>query len=92
MNDPPFMSVPSALAFWIYVDWFDAHGKSSRSARIGPIILICLNILPSKGLKPEDVYVSGIIPGTKEPTSLQLDYLLMPLIKEIKELSQGYHF
>ncbi|MBW0542248.1 hypothetical protein O181_081963 [Austropuccinia psidii MF-1] len=43
-------------------------------------------------LKPENVDVAGIIPGTKEPTALQLHYLLTPLIKELKELWQGYHF
>ncbi|MBW0505266.1 hypothetical protein O181_044981 [Austropuccinia psidii MF-1] len=92
IHDPPLMSSPGALAFSIYVDWFNAHGKSTRLASIGPIMLICLNLHPSERLKPENVYVSGIIPSPKEPTSLQLNYLLMPLIKELKELWQGYHF
>ncbi|MBW0587412.1 hypothetical protein O181_127127 [Austropuccinia psidii MF-1] len=86
------MSIPGALAFSIYVDWFNAHGKSTQLASIGPIMLICLNLPPSERLKPENVYVAGIIPGLKEPTALQLNYLLMPLIKELKELCQGYHF
>ncbi|MBW0479030.1 hypothetical protein O181_018745 [Austropuccinia psidii MF-1] len=42
-------------------------------------------------LKPENVYVTGIIPGPKEPTALQLNYLLMPLIKDLKDLWQGCH-
>ncbi|MBW0466114.1 hypothetical protein O181_005829 [Austropuccinia psidii MF-1] len=92
VNEPPFMSIPAALAFSIYVDWFNAHGKSMRLASIGPIMLICLDLPPSKRLKPENVYVAGIIPGPKQPTSLQLNYLLMPLIQELKELWQGYHF
>ncbi|MBW0538792.1 hypothetical protein O181_078507 [Austropuccinia psidii MF-1] len=82
--DPPFMYIPGALAFSIYVDLFNAHGKSNWLARIGPIMLICLNLPPSEILKPENVYVAGIIPGPKEPTALQLNYLLMPLIKELK--------
>ncbi|MBW0479887.1 hypothetical protein O181_019602 [Austropuccinia psidii MF-1] len=86
------MSIPGALAFSIYVDWFNAHGRSTWLASIGPIMLICPNIPPSERLKPENVYVEVIIPGAKEPTSLQLNYLLMPLIKELKELWQGYHF
>ncbi|MBW0478704.1 hypothetical protein O181_018419 [Austropuccinia psidii MF-1] len=85
------MTIPGALAFFIHVDWFNAHGKSTRLARIGPIMLICLNLLPSERLKPDNVYVAGIIPGPKELTALQLNYLLMPLIKELKELWQGYH-
>ncbi|MBW0578655.1 hypothetical protein O181_118370 [Austropuccinia psidii MF-1] len=86
------MSIPGALALSIYMDWFNAHGKSARLASIGPIMLICLNLPPSERLKPENVYVAGIIPVPKEPTALQLNYLLMPLIKELKELWQGYHF
>ncbi|MBW0590338.1 hypothetical protein O181_130053 [Austropuccinia psidii MF-1] len=92
ISDPPFMSIAGALAFSIYVDWLNAHGKSTRLASIGPIMLICLNLPPSERLKPENVYDAGIIPGLKEPTSLQLNYLLMPLINELKELWQGYHF
>ncbi|MBW0487449.1 hypothetical protein O181_027164 [Austropuccinia psidii MF-1] len=86
------MSIPGALAFSIYVDWLNAHGKSTRLARIELIMLICLNLSPSERLKPENVHVSGIILVPKEPTALQFNYLLMPLIKELKELWQGYHF
>ncbi|MBW0468667.1 hypothetical protein O181_008382 [Austropuccinia psidii MF-1] len=85
------MSIPGALSFSIYVDWFNAHGKSTRLASIGPIMLICLNLPPSERLKPENVYDARTILGPKEPTALQLNYLLMPLIKELKELWQGYH-
>ncbi|MBW0504696.1 hypothetical protein O181_044411 [Austropuccinia psidii MF-1] len=92
ITDPPFMSIPGALAFCIYVGWFNAHGKSTQLARIGPIMLICLNLPPSERLKPENVYVAAIIPGPKEPAALQSNYLLIPLIKELKELWQGYHF
>ncbi|MBW0529503.1 hypothetical protein O181_069218 [Austropuccinia psidii MF-1] len=55
-------------------------------------MLICLNLPSSEILKPENVYVAGIIPGPKEPTVLELNYLLIPLIKELKELWKGYHF
>ncbi|MBW0490208.1 hypothetical protein O181_029923 [Austropuccinia psidii MF-1] len=86
------MSIPDELDFSIYVDWFNAHGKSTQLASIGPIMLICLNLHPSEILKPENFYVSGIVPGAKETTALQLNYLLMPLIKELNKLWQGYHF
>ncbi|MBW0500108.1 hypothetical protein O181_039823 [Austropuccinia psidii MF-1] len=86
------MSILGALACSIFVDWFNTHGKSTWLASIGPIMLISLNLPPSERLKQEDVYVSGIIPGPREPTALQLNYLLMPLIKELKGLWQGYHF
>ncbi|MBW0477344.1 hypothetical protein O181_017059 [Austropuccinia psidii MF-1] len=66
--------------------------SSGSECLIGPIILICLNPPPSERLKPENVYVAGIIPGPKEPTAIQLKYLLIPHIKELKELWKGYNF
>ncbi|MBW0558254.1 hypothetical protein O181_097969 [Austropuccinia psidii MF-1] len=92
INNPPLMPILGELAFPIYVDWFNSYGKSTRLASIGPIMLICLNLPPSERLNPENVYVAGIIPSPKEPTAHQLNYLLMPLIKDLKELWQGYHF
>ncbi|MBW0488723.1 hypothetical protein O181_028438 [Austropuccinia psidii MF-1] len=92
VNDPQFISIPGALAFSIYLDWFIAHQNSTWLASIGPMMLICLNLPPSERLKPENVCVAGIIPGPKEPTSLQFNYLLMPLIQELKELWQVCHF
>ncbi|MBW0539561.1 hypothetical protein O181_079276 [Austropuccinia psidii MF-1] len=92
INNLPFMSIPGALVFSIHVDWFNAHGKSTWLAIIGPLLLICLNLPQSKRLKQENVYVAGIIPGPKEPTAPQLNYLLMPLIKELKEVWKGYNF
>ncbi|MBW0496532.1 hypothetical protein O181_036247 [Austropuccinia psidii MF-1] len=92
INDPTFMSIPAELAFSFYVDWFNAHGKSTWLASIGTIMLICLNLPPSDILNSENVYIAVIIPGPKEPTALQLNYLLMPLIKKLKELWQGYYF
>ncbi|MBW0492940.1 hypothetical protein O181_032655 [Austropuccinia psidii MF-1] len=86
------MSIHGALAFSIYADWFNAHGKSTWLASIGPIMLICLNLPPSERLNPDNFYVARIIPGPKEPPSHELNYLLMPLIMKVKEVWQGYHF
>ncbi|MBW0480939.1 hypothetical protein O181_020654 [Austropuccinia psidii MF-1] len=92
INDSPFMSIPGALDISICVDWFNAHGKSTRLAMIGPIMLVCLNLPPSKKSTRENVYVARMIPDQIEPTYLQSNYLLMPLIKELKGLWKGYHF
>ncbi|MBW0540919.1 hypothetical protein O181_080634 [Austropuccinia psidii MF-1] len=55
-------------------------------------MLICINLPPRERLKPENVYVLGMIPGLKEPTALQLTSILLPLIKELKELRKDYLF
>ncbi|MBW0461996.1 hypothetical protein O181_001711 [Austropuccinia psidii MF-1] len=56
--------------------------------------LSCLFVLisPKEKIEARECLSSGIIPGLKEPTDLQLNFLLMPLIKELKELRQGNHF
>ncbi|MBW0537053.1 hypothetical protein O181_076768 [Austropuccinia psidii MF-1] len=76
-NDPPVMSLEGSLGFSIYFDWLDSHGKSRRLAIIGTILLACLSIPSNERLNPENVYISVIIPGSKEPTSSQMNYLLM---------------
>ncbi|MBW0533897.1 hypothetical protein O181_073612 [Austropuccinia psidii MF-1] len=58
INDPQFISIPGALAFLIYVDWLNAHGKSTQLASIAPIMLICLNLPPSERLKQEKIALS----------------------------------
>ncbi|MBW0576913.1 hypothetical protein O181_116628 [Austropuccinia psidii MF-1] len=65
INNPPFMSIPGASVFSIYVDWFNVHGKSTQLASIGPIILICLNLPPSERSKPENVYGTRNIHDTQ---------------------------
>ncbi|MBW0489893.1 hypothetical protein O181_029608 [Austropuccinia psidii MF-1] len=44
INDPPFMSIPGALAFSINMDWSNAYVKSTQLTSIAPIIVICLDI------------------------------------------------
>nr|CAK26784.1 TPA: transposase domain-containing protein [Phakopsora pachyrhizi] len=90
-DDLPFMLLPGSLAFSLYIDWFNAFGKSSRSASIGPIVLACLNLPPEERLKPENIYIAAIIPGPNEPTGPQLNHLLVPLINKLKELWKGVH-
>ena len=87
-----FLSQDGNLAFALYIDWFNAFGKSSRHASLGTLILVCLNLPPEKCLKPENVYVAGILPGPKEPTTPQLNNLLLPLIEELKLLWKGVYF
>ncbi|MBW0504892.1 hypothetical protein O181_044607 [Austropuccinia psidii MF-1] len=91
-NNPLFMSLEGSLGFTIYIDCFNAHEKSRRLSSIGPILLVCLNLPTSKRLNPENVYISAIIPGPNDPTSSQLNYLLMPLMPELKELWEEVQF
>ncbi|MBW0552795.1 hypothetical protein O181_092510 [Austropuccinia psidii MF-1] len=43
INDPSLMCILGALAFSIYMDWFNSPQKSTQLASIGPILPLCLN-------------------------------------------------
>lgn len=92
VENEPFLIKEGNLAFSLYIDWFNAFGKSSRHASLGNICLVCLNLPPELRLKPENIYLAAIIPGPKEPTGPQLNLILSPLIKELKDLWKGVYF
>ncbi|MBW0546861.1 hypothetical protein O181_086576 [Austropuccinia psidii MF-1] len=55
-------------------------------------MLACLDLPPEVHMTPENTYIPAIIPGPKEPNSEQLNYLLRPLVEDLKELWKGVHF
>lgn len=56
---------------------------------VGTVVLFCPNTPPELRYKPENVFIVGIIPGSKEPSVLQMNNLLRPLVTELQELWVG---
>ncbi|KAI0310398.1 hypothetical protein OF83DRAFT_1070599, partial [Amylostereum chailletii] len=52
------------LAFSLFINWFNPYGSrtSSRSASVGAIYMVCLNLPPMIRYHLENVYLAGIIP------------------------------
>ncbi|MBW0566453.1 hypothetical protein O181_106168 [Austropuccinia psidii MF-1] len=55
-------------------------------------MLSCLNLPPEVHMNPEKIHIPAIIPGPKEPNGKLLNYLLRPLVEELKELWKGIQF
>ncbi|KIK56756.1 hypothetical protein GYMLUDRAFT_173893, partial [Collybiopsis luxurians FD-317 M1] len=68
----------NCLIFSLNEDGFNPYGNrtSGKKATVGGIYLVCLNLPPLLRHRPENIFLVGIIPGPKEPSAHQINYLL----------------
>jgi hypothetical protein len=71
--------------FQLCVDFFAVKGMTTKGTNTlcGIIALACLNLPVDICYKLENMYLAGIIPGTKEPTLTAINYYTQPLIDDM---------
>src|ERR1700678_1847856 len=71
--------------FSLSVDFFNPYTnkQSGKKSSVGLISVVCLNLPPSMRYKPENMFLSGVIPGPKEPPLTALNPYLKPLINDL---------
>ena len=78
----PFLSEPHNLAVMLNCDWFQPFAQSRYT--VGVIYLVILNLPRAIRFRPENIIITSIIPGPKEPKSM--NSYLRPLVKELNAL------
>lgn len=83
-HDRPFLSHLHNLAVMLNCDWFQPFEHSCYS--VGVLYLVILNLPWSIRFKPENIIITGIIPGPKETNQKEMNSYLRLLAKELNSL------
>ena len=85
-NGRPFLCCPHNLAVMLNCDWFQPFDHSCYS--VGVLYLVILNFPQSLRFKPENIIITGIIPGPKQAI---MNSCLRPVVKELNSLfTEGF--
>ncbi|VDB89959.1 unnamed protein product [Peniophora sp. CBMAI 1063] len=76
------------LAFALSLDGFNPRGRREGGKKCSSteISLVCLNLPPNIRFKDENMILIGIVPGPKEPSLEQINFVLRPLVDDLLEL------
>ena len=90
MKSTPFLDNERNDGFILNVDWFQPFKHSPYS--VGVIYLALLNLPRSERYKPENIIITGIIPGPDEP-SKDINTYIKPLVEGLEELwDDGFEY
>jgi len=71
--------------FTLNIDFFNIEGMKVRGASTscGIISMVCLNLPYDIRYQPENIFVAGIIPGPRQPSTTDLNHYVKPLIDDL---------
>ncbi|XP_074573987.1 uncharacterized protein LOC141830448 [Curcuma longa] len=82
---PAFASDPRNLRLGLATDGFNPFGDLSSRYSCWPVILVNYNLPPLMCMAKENLMLTLLIPGPKQPGN-DIDVYLEPLVEELKEL------
>ncbi|KAL6191518.1 hypothetical protein ACLB2K_037908 [Fragaria x ananassa] len=85
---PTFASNPRNLRFGLATDGFNPFSNLSSTHSLWPVILVIYNLPPNVCMSSENLMLSLLIPGPKQPGN-DIDVYLQPLIDDLKLLWDG---
>ena len=86
--DGRFFSIGGEEGHYVFslsIDFFNPYTnkQSGKKISVGLISIVCLNLPPSMRYKLENMFLSGVIPGPKEPPLTALNPYLRPLVNDL---------
>ncbi|KAI7945993.1 hypothetical protein MJO29_012381 [Puccinia striiformis f. sp. tritici] len=83
-----FTSNASNITFGMFMDGINPYGnrQAGKHASVTFIILVCLSLPVSLWYSPENIFIAGIAPGPKEPSLEEVNWILRPVIEQLKSL------
>ncbi|POW02242.1 hypothetical protein PSHT_12220 [Puccinia striiformis] len=83
-----FTSNASNITFGMFMDGINPYGnrQAGKHASVTFIILVCLSLPVSLRYSPENIFIAGIAPGPKEPSLEEVNWILRPVIEQLKSL------
>ncbi|WAR63261.1 hypothetical protein PtB15_18B343 [Puccinia triticina] len=84
----PFTATSGNLVFGLFIDGINPYGskQGGKHVSITFVVLVCLTLPYSLRFLPENVFLVGIAPGPKEPSLTQTNWILNPLVQQLKSL------
>jgi Transposase family tnp2 len=89
----PFINGPAnegRLIFSLNMDGFNPYRNMAGGKRVsvGAIYMVCLNLPAALRFKVENMYLVAIIPGPRQPSTHEINYLLRPLVDDLIDFWQ----
>lgn len=87
-DEEQFTSKCGNLTFGMFVDGINPFGnkQSGRHVSITFIVLVCLTLLFRIRYRPENLFLVGIVPGPREPSLEQMNWVLRPVVSQLQSL------
>ncbi|PLW07026.1 hypothetical protein PCASD_23642 [Puccinia coronata f. sp. avenae] len=83
-----FTSHSGNIVFAMFTDGINPYGnrQAGKHASVTFIIMTCLSLPVNLRYRPENIFVVGIAPGPKEPSLEQTNWILRPVVEQLKSL------